>query len=45
MKEALHMVRKRSELEERVMHMGVDTNLVRNMLTLLPGSVSQTNLQ
>ena len=36
MKEAVRMMKRRTELEEKVIHLGVDTNLVRNMAQLLP---------
>lgn len=36
MKEAVVLMRKRSALEEKVMNLGMDNNLVRNLADLLP---------
>jgi hypothetical protein len=36
MKEAVLMMRKRTQLEEKVVQMGMDNNLVANLQQLLP---------
>jgi len=36
MKEAVRMMKRRTELEEKVINLGMDTNLIRNMSQLLP---------
>jgi hypothetical protein len=38
LKEAVKMMRKRTELEERVLNVGLDVNLVKNMADLLPAN-------
>lgn len=36
LKQAVKVMKKRTELEEKVMNIGLDTNLIKNMTQLLP---------
>jgi hypothetical protein len=37
MKDAVQLMKKRTVLEEKVMNMGMDNNLIKNLSQLLPG--------